>query len=67
MDVSPEFAGYLRVVATVTVIEVAALGHVVGDAGEDKTGEANHSRSMGYLVYLVNWHRNCTVIAVIPP
>ena len=26
---------------------IAALGHVVGDAGEDKTGKASHPRSMG--------------------
>ena len=58
MDVSPEFAGYLRVVAPVTVIPIATLGHVVGNAGEDNTGKASHPQSMGYLVYLVNWHRN---------
>ena len=48
---------------------IAALGHVVGDAGEDNTGKASHPRSMGYLVHLVNWHRNSgTVIpgTVIP-
>ena len=41
---------------------IAALGDVVGDAGKDNTGKAGHARSMGYLVYLVNWHRNPTVI-----
>ena len=47
MGRSLEFGGYLRVVAPVTVIPIATLGHVVGNAGEDNAGKASHPRSMG--------------------
>ena len=46
---------------------VAALGHVIRQPGQNQTRQMNHQHLMRGRGYLVNWHRNITVIPDMTP
>jgi len=49
----------IRILEECLLPAIAALGDMIGDAGDNEAGKTGHPQILPKLVYLVNWHRNC--------